>query len=112
MVWEPEWPGQPYVAHLDDVPWYDAPLPRRWHRCRVQTRAYIGEVVDRCACGAIRWNGKRWHDRHLRRSPVGQAEASSFRRARDADQQRIDALAGDNDVVRSLLDERRARPAW
>jgi hypothetical protein len=38
----------------DGVNWHDAPLPRRWHRCRAQTIGVLddGVRIDRCACGA------------------------------------------------------------
>lgn len=37
-------------------PWYEAPLPRRWHRCWPWTQGKMrdGRVIQRCACGAIR----------------------------------------------------------
>jgi hypothetical protein len=41
------------AEHLDGIPWYDAPIPRRWHRCKAQTRGwYKLDYVERCACGA------------------------------------------------------------
>ncbi|MGW5259653.1 hypothetical protein ACWEQG_01680 [Microbispora sp. NPDC004025] len=60
-----------YLEHLDGVAWTEAPLPRRWHRCRPQTRALDrGMRVFRCPCGAIaldepsgwvdRNSGRRW----------------------------------------------------
>jgi len=57
------------ILHLDGVPWWEAPLPRRWHRCRVQTSGLLhpGELVERCACGAFRLNGRYWIDRNERR---------------------------------------------
>lgn len=47
------------VRNLDGVPWYDAPVPRRLHRCFAQTIGnesdLIGVVrtIERCACGSI-----------------------------------------------------------
>jgi hypothetical protein len=43
-------------THTDGVWWDEAPLPRRWHRCKVQTTGVTErlEVVQRCACGAVR----------------------------------------------------------
>lgn len=47
------------VRHLDGVPWHDAPVPRKLHRCFAQT---IGDesdllgivrTIERCACGSI-----------------------------------------------------------
>jgi ribosomal protein S27E len=41
--------------HRDDIEWWRAPLPRRWHRCTPWTTAFVdGERVERCACGALR----------------------------------------------------------
>lgn len=53
------------VEHRDGVPWSEAPLPRRRHRCTVWTSEWFGlSQVCRCACGASienivqRWSGK------------------------------------------------------
>lgn len=51
------------VEHLDGIPWYEAPRPRRWHRCKPQTR---GHSIARCACGAI-WILGGWVERNSRR---------------------------------------------
>lgn len=57
--------------HRNGVWWYDAPLPRRWHRCKPwstgSTQSFA--LVERCACGAIRLNGESrpWMDRNSRR---------------------------------------------
>lgn len=52
--------------HLDGVKWFEAPVPRRWHRCTPQTRAWIGLFtrVERCACGAIRIDEGFWHNKN------------------------------------------------
>lgn len=56
------------IFHLDDLPWSQAPLPRRLHRCRVQTRGWDHfRLIERCACGAIRLDGRGWLDRNSRR---------------------------------------------
>jgi hypothetical protein len=56
------------IKHVGGVTWYDAPKPRRWHRCKVQTSGWIGfDLVERCACGAIRRNGRGgWFERNSR----------------------------------------------
>jgi len=60
--------GGEYLAHLSGVDWVDAPLPPRRHKCWTQTRGFIlGDVVHRCACGAIRRNHGPWLDRNSRR---------------------------------------------
>lgn len=50
--------------------WNEAPIPRRLHLCRVwsygKNRA-TGEVVSRCACGAISRQFGRWESRNSRR---------------------------------------------
>lgn len=80
-----------WVRHRDDTPWYMAPMPSRWHRCAPHTVAVVGygiyrEVIERCACGAVRrygtllevWRGPRdgdarylpgarWTERNSRR---------------------------------------------
>lgn len=58
--------NRPYVEHLDGVPWHEAPIPRRWHRCRAQTTAWDrGRRVLRCACGAYGLGfPPRWTDRN------------------------------------------------
>lgn len=58
------------VFHRDDVPWNEAPLPRRWHRCRAWTVGQVsGQYVERCACGAIWMDGFRggWSAKNERR---------------------------------------------
>jgi len=57
------------VQDVGGVPWYNAPLPRRWHRCRRQTYGWIGmDYVERCACGAMRLSGRGgWMDKNERR---------------------------------------------
>jgi hypothetical protein len=55
------------VEHKDDLPWFDAPKPRRWHRCRVQSTGWIDFTqYDRCPCGAVRINGRVWIERNSR----------------------------------------------
>lgn len=57
---------------LNGVPWWDAPIPHRLHRCTVQSRGWINWLtrVERCACGAIRIDGRfgsGWHRKNERR---------------------------------------------
>lgn len=43
------------MINKNDVPWFDAPKPRWWHRCKPWTiGAGYSLIVQRCACGAIR----------------------------------------------------------
>lgn len=55
------------VYDLDGIPWHQAPKPRRWHRCKAQTRGWIRWLtyVERCACGAI-GDGRVWANRNSR----------------------------------------------
>jgi hypothetical protein len=58
--------GAEYIEHLDGVPWYEAGVPGRWHRCKPRTRGLLHrpvtrrasepalDYVERCACGATR----------------------------------------------------------
>jgi len=44
--------------HNDDIPWYKAPIPRRWHRCNPQSVGVLGTgfirtVILRCRCGSL-----------------------------------------------------------
>lgn len=58
------------VEHVDGIPWYDASIPRKIHRCKPQTRGYYNWVnyVERCACGAIRlYKNDRWIDKNSRK---------------------------------------------
>jgi hypothetical protein len=61
--------GKTELLHADGVPWWDAPLPRRWHRCRVQTQGWHDYIhlAERCACGAIRLERGEWQQRNERR---------------------------------------------
>jgi hypothetical protein len=48
--------------------WFDAPKPRRWHRCKPHTAAAtrLG-FVQRCACGAARFDDCPWIERNSSR---------------------------------------------
>lgn len=61
--------GHTQAEHRDGIPWHGAPLPRRWHRCRVQTagRVRYFTTVCRCSCGAIAIDGGQWQERNSRR---------------------------------------------
>lgn len=50
--------------------WLLAPLPRRLHRCRVIQSGFLGRLVERCACGAIRVDNGSWMERNSRRRGV------------------------------------------
>lgn len=51
--------------------WYNAPLPRRWHRCRPHNSGItaLGRLAERCVCGGIRLGGPPhpWLERNARR---------------------------------------------
>jgi hypothetical protein len=64
--------AQPEIHNRDGIWWYDAPRPRRLHRCTPWTQAWSGpenmRYTERCACGSIRFrrNGG-WSDRNSSR---------------------------------------------
>jgi hypothetical protein len=58
------------IYHLGGVPWHEAPIPGRLHRCIAQTGGwYHRRFIERCACGAIRIDRRRgtWSERNSRR---------------------------------------------
>jgi hypothetical protein len=55
------------LHHAGGVPWWEAPLPRRWHRCWAQTVGFADGYICRCACGAVSHGGGRWAGRNARR---------------------------------------------
>lgn len=57
------------IHHLNGVSWIDAPVPRRWHFCRIQTWGMVGVTMyARCACGAVRSElVGHWTDKNSRR---------------------------------------------
>lgn len=43
------------IQDKNGISWHEAPRPSRFHRCKAQTRGWIGfDLVERCRCGAIR----------------------------------------------------------
>lgn len=70
MSWKTEYDSDSsQIEHLDGVPWHKAPIPRRFHRCRPQTRGYVNTFtpVLRCACGAINFDNSGWAEKNSRR---------------------------------------------
>lgn len=62
------------IQHLDGIPWHDAPVPSRWHRCQPQTMGYLNyfTLIERCACGALRRDRDHlgWTDKNSRSKPA------------------------------------------
>lgn len=61
-----------FGEHVDGVPWFEAPAPPPLHPCRMQTvfGSQSGLIVERCACGASRLNGRgEWTERNQRVAP-------------------------------------------
>lgn len=61
------------ISHLDGVPWHQATIPPRLHRCWAQTKGWTGYITEthRCACGATRTSShQRWWDRNSRSESV------------------------------------------
>lgn len=69
--------------HVDGVPWYDTPPPRRLHRCKPHSTKKIDgfRTVERCRCGASRTTdmGKsgEWVDRNSRLSEIESGRAAA-----------------------------------
>lgn len=62
--------GRTSVEHRDGIDWFHAPIPRRLHRCTAWTVGWFNwfSKVERCACGAIRHDGRgHWAERNSRR---------------------------------------------
>lgn len=58
------------VENKDGIWWHQAPLPRRWHRCKPWTSGEMFfEHFDRCACGSLRKGGpgNPWSRKNTRR---------------------------------------------
>lgn len=57
------------ISHVDGVPWYEAKMPPRLHFCKAQSTAWMDlfTLVERCACGALRRDGRYWMDKNQRR---------------------------------------------
>lgn len=75
--------------HLGGVPWFEAPIPRKLHRCKPQTRGYINyfTLIERCACGAIRMDDQDpWTDRNSAKRPRDvPAESYNSRKQKEID---------------------------
>jgi hypothetical protein len=58
-----------WMEHRGGVSWMTAPVPHRLHLCAAQTRGVMQwfTCVERCACGAMRMDGRRWTGRNERR---------------------------------------------
>lgn len=60
--------GMVEIENKDALPWHEAPIPSRFHRCTPQTRGRSGLTrVYRCACGAISDDAKHWSEKNERR---------------------------------------------
>lgn len=61
--------GKAFSTSYHGVHWSEAPIPRRIHFCRPQTEGFINyfTLIQRCACGAISIDGRRWCGRNSRR---------------------------------------------
>jgi hypothetical protein len=61
--------GSTRFSNLDGVPWYEAPIPKRLHRCWPQTKGRYNylTLVERCACGSIRRPDGPWIERNSRK---------------------------------------------
>lgn len=96
------------ILHKGDVDWANAPPPRRWHRCRWQSlRAAPDEpLVERCACGARRYNRGKWEDKNERRT--GKSDTTKWLRtygpeqwARGAAKAALEEKKKEEDAIRA-----------
>lgn len=102
-VAEPKPKNRPYgvpdpdLHHLNGVPHFEAPIPRRLHRCWVQSFGWSGFVkVERCACGAIRRCGdRRWAERNSRKRPAKPVPSTPYNERKQASLDDMDALFTD-----------------
>jgi hypothetical protein len=70
-----EWQTVGTMEHLGGIPFYQAPIPARFHFCKPQTRATIkGKFVEWCSCAAYRNDRGPWQERNTAR----RNRASSF----------------------------------
>ena len=62
--------SNPDIVHVDGVPWYDAAVTPKLHRCWPQTIGRLsfptGSTVHRCACGSLSYDLAYWMDRNSR----------------------------------------------
>ncbi len=71
----------PTIVNQNDVPWFEADLPRLLHKCKTQTSVYgLGSTVGRCACGATRIGGY-WSGKNETRRGAGYARRSWWKRS-------------------------------
>ncbi len=72
MIWERTYLSDDMVVYdRHGINWFDAPTPKRWHRCKPWTVAFDrGSYVQRCACGSINVGGDRsgWMERNRRKA--------------------------------------------
>jgi hypothetical protein len=60
-----------WVKHTFGRPWWQAPLPKKWHRCKAWSIIIMPDAsVERCACGGIRIDHRMWVERNQRRHPM------------------------------------------
>ena len=64
---KPKVPGVE-TEHLNGIPWYNATIPHRFHRCKPQTKGWLNWLtrIQRCSCGAINM-GHGWAEKNSRR---------------------------------------------
>lgn len=83
------------VSHVGGVPWHEAPLPGLWHSCRPQSSGRFGSIdmVERCACGGARIDGKGdWLDKNSRRRDPSEAAAATPENSLGADPRHVLAI--------------------
>lgn len=70
-----------WIEHLDGTDWFYADVPPRRHRCWPQTRGWMDrELVERCACGATRFDGYGpWVNRNSSKPRTAEEQAAMIR---------------------------------
>jgi hypothetical protein len=95
--WTVAWatPRGNYSESLAGIDWADAESPPWDHHCTPQTRGALGlSVIERCACGAARYNHGSWIERNSKRLEDGETPPAPQPRARPHRAGRIQAATG------------------
>lgn len=84
------------LSHLDGVPWFEAPIPSRMHRCWPQTIAWLGlDQIFRCPCGALRnTRFQGWLECNSRKRGEPIPEPGTYIARKQAEVDQWESLAG------------------
>lgn len=95
-----------WMETLNGVDWWEADPPPRLHHCWPQSRMWSRrELVERCACGALRFDGTRpWIDRNTNPGMTEEDRAAHER------VKHTDALIGEYERLEAQLPRARTDP--